>query len=340
MRYAIVILLIIGLASPGACAQMQIEPPIKIIFDTDIGDDIDDALALAMLHALADRSEVEILAVTVCKDNPWCAVYVDIVNRFYGRPDIPIGVVKGGKRPQDGYTTVVASRKIGNEYAYARGLQSGENAPDAVDLIRSILARQADSSVVMVSVGSKTNIARLLQSKPDKNSSANGIDLVKSKVKNYVMMAGDFRAKAAAEYNIKIDADAARIVFEDWPTSIAISGFDIGKMVYYPAESIEQDFGYVKNHPIAEAYHAYAKMPYDRPAWDLTAVLYAARPERGYFKLSQPGYVKVDDKAVTHFTAAQDGRHRYFILPDDKREAVREACIWLASSPPRNCSTQ
>ena len=54
--------------------------PLPIIFDTDIGNDIDDVLALALLHELADRREVEILAVTISKDNPWCAPHVDLIN--------------------------------------------------------------------------------------------------------------------------------------------------------------------------------------------------------------------------------------------------------------------
>ena len=65
--------------------------PVRMIFDTDMGNDVDDALALAVIHELADRSEVELLAVTLSKDNPWAAPYIDAVNTFYGRPDVPIG---------------------------------------------------------------------------------------------------------------------------------------------------------------------------------------------------------------------------------------------------------
>ena len=47
--------------------------PVKIIFDTDIGWDCDDAGALAMLHRLCDKGEAELLAVTHCMANPWLA---------------------------------------------------------------------------------------------------------------------------------------------------------------------------------------------------------------------------------------------------------------------------
>ena len=43
--------------------------PVRLTFDTDMGNDIDDALALAMIHALQNRGEAVLLAVTVTKDN-------------------------------------------------------------------------------------------------------------------------------------------------------------------------------------------------------------------------------------------------------------------------------
>src|SRR5712691_8871017 len=75
--------------------------PVRLIFDTDMGNDVDDALALAMIHALESRGEAKLLAVTVTKDNRWAAPYVDVVNTFYGRGGVPVGVVHNGKTPED-----------------------------------------------------------------------------------------------------------------------------------------------------------------------------------------------------------------------------------------------
>ena len=47
--------------------------PVKIIFDTDIGWDCDDAGTLAMLHRLCDKGEAELLAVTHCFATPYLA---------------------------------------------------------------------------------------------------------------------------------------------------------------------------------------------------------------------------------------------------------------------------
>src|SRR6476660_4079813 len=95
-RFFFILVVLAGLSINISAAE-----PVRLIFDTDMGNDIDDALALAVIHALESRGEVKLLAVTITKDNPWSAPFVDLVNHFYGRGRIPIGMVKGGKTPQD-----------------------------------------------------------------------------------------------------------------------------------------------------------------------------------------------------------------------------------------------
>ena len=331
MRLLLAICAMMGVLTMAGSANT--DRPVKLIFDTDIGNDIDDALALAMIHTLADRGEVELLAVTVNKDNPWAGVYVDVVNHFYGRPDTPIGTVRNGKTPEDGYIRAVAERKVNGKFVYPRRLKTGADAPEAVALLRRTLAGQPDGSVVIVSVGFMTNLARLLDSKPDKESALAGTDLVKRKVRMYVMMAGAYEPSPGPEYNIYIDAEASRTVLDRWPTPIVATGYEVGREIRYPAESIEKDFGYVKDHPIAEAYRDYGKMPYDRETWDLTAVLYAVRPDRGYFGLSPQGKITLDDKNATHFAADANGTHRYLTITPEQITRIREAFTWLVSAP-------
>ena len=64
---------------------------MRVIFDTDLGADVDDAGAVAVLHALADLGEAEILAMGLSVKHPWSAPCLDALNTYYGRPDIPIG---------------------------------------------------------------------------------------------------------------------------------------------------------------------------------------------------------------------------------------------------------
>ena len=326
---------ILRAAFPLLAAASFAAEPVKLVFDTDVGNDIDDALALALIHELADRGEVELLAVTISKDNPWCAPYIDLVNTFYGRPDIPVGAVRGGKTPEDGnFNRPVAERKAGAEFVYPRDLMTSADAPEATALLREVLAGQPDGSVVLCSVGFLTNFARLLDSKPDANSPLSGEELIKKKVRLYVAMAGAFAEPFKPEYNVHVDADASKIVFDRWPTPLVASGFEIGLAILYPAESIEKDYGWAKDHPVAEAYRQYMKMPYDRPTWDLTAVLYAVRPERNYFGLSAPGRISLGEKATTPFKEAEDGRDRYLTATPEQAARVRELFVQLCSSPP------
>ena len=62
---------------------MENKKPIKIIFDTDIGGDCDDAGALALIHRLCDKGEAELLAVTHCYNGEYYAGCIDSINRFF-----------------------------------------------------------------------------------------------------------------------------------------------------------------------------------------------------------------------------------------------------------------
>src|SRR3954452_23839594 len=62
-----------------------------VIFDTDMGNDVDDALALGILHSLTSRGECRLIGVTLTNANASAVPYIRLVNSFYGRPAIPVG---------------------------------------------------------------------------------------------------------------------------------------------------------------------------------------------------------------------------------------------------------
>jgi inosine-uridine nucleoside N-ribohydrolase len=228
----------ISLAEVGIAMKAPTRP-LPLIFDTDIGNDIDDALALAMIHALMSRGECKLLAVTISKDEPMSAAFVDAVNTFYGRGNIPIGVVHGGPTPEPSKYTILANQKDGDHFRFPHRLVSGADAPDAVSVLREALADANDGSVVMVQVGAFTNLSRLLTSKKDETTSLPGIELVKKKVRLLSVMAGSFAAKGGLnqpEYNVKIDIRAAQNLVATWPTPIVFSGFEIGAALPFPAD--------------------------------------------------------------------------------------------------------
>lgn len=279
-----------------------------------MGNDVDDALALALLHSLETRGEAKILAVTITKDNRYAAPFVTLFDRFYKRPEIPVGVVKNGATPDDGKYLRPVLQSFG---AAADGAY-----PDAVDLLRKTIASQADASVVIVQVGFSTNLARLLQTDRE---------LISKKVRLLCTMAGNF-VETTPEFNVVKDIPSAQKVFSDWPGEVVSSGFEVGRAIRYPAKRIETDFQWTDKSPLVEAYKAYRPMPYDEPLWDPSAALYAVRPSAGYYSLSPPGQIQVDAKGVTRFVPGE-GRQRYLIVNEEQKARVLEAISLLASQP-------
>ena len=288
--------------------------PIRLIFDTDMGNDIDDAVALAMIHAFESRGEAKLLAVTVTKDNRWAAPFIDAMNTFYGRPDIPIGTVRDGKTPEDADMIRLPATRMrpDGSLVFPHRLMDGHEAPEAVGLLRRTLSQEKDGAVTIVQVGFSTNLARLLATPADR-------ELVRRKVRLLAMMGGAFPAGGEPEYNIQIDIPAAQKLFAEWPTPIVTSGFEVGNAILYPGSSILNDYGYAPDHPLVDAWKADHKMPYDRPTWDPTAVLYALRPAS--FSTSPPGTITVDAEGRTHFAATAKGRHRYVVVTGDQGAA-------------------
>lgn len=337
MKLASILLLLSACWLAAQPARLHSAEPVRLIFDTDIGNDVDDALALGVIHALQSRGECELLAVTITKDHELSAPFVDALNTFYGRGNIPIGVVRNGPTPEPSKFTVLAAQRDDGKLRYPHDLLSGANAPEATALLREVLAGQPDRSVVIVQVGFSVNLARLLASPADRHSRLAGRALVQQKVKLLSVMAGAFQpinGKEHLEYNVVKDLPSARTLAQDWPTPIIYSGFEIGLAITYPASSIERDYRYVAHHPLAEAYCLFMPPPHNRPTWDLTSVLQVVRPDREYFNLSESGRVIVSENGATRFVQEASGPHRYLIADREQQVRVREALVQLSSQPP------
>lgn len=328
-------MLLAGATLSTACSEAPVaeQAPMKVIFDTDMGNDIDDALALDMLYKYADEGRIELLGITSNKEEPQSVEYLDLMNTFYGYPHLPLGRISDGADCDR--VNSFTSQTVADPH-YARTITDCTTLPESVDRLRELLLEAPDHSVTIIAVGFSTNLQRLLASEADQCSPMAGVALIKQKVKQLVMMGGDFYPEddTMAEYNIRIDQPAAKAIFEQWPTPIVTSPFEVGSAILYPVESILSDFGYVEKHPLAEAYKVYKPMPYDRPMWDPSAVLYAVEPDGGYFTVSEPGTIHVTDDAYTHFTPTADGPHRYLSVTPEQASAALARCVELITRRP------
>ncbi|MBU1823281.1 MAG: nucleoside hydrolase [Bacteroidetes bacterium] len=282
--------------------------PVNLILDTDIGPDYDDVGAMAVMHSLADSGQVNILATLASNQSKYIAATLSALNTYFGRPNIPIGVVRGrgvNLTAWQKWDSVLVAR-------YPHKIKSNEQAEDALSLYRRILASQPDGSVTIVTVGFLTNMADLLISKPDKYSPLNGRELINRKVKKLVSMAGRF--PAGKEFNVDRDPVSSKIVFNGWPTPIVFSGWEIGSNIYTGLPLSRNDK--IKNSPVKDVFTMSIPMSKQdekgRMSWDQTAVLVAIKGTEPYYNLTEGRFVTQDDGS-NKWNA--NGKGHYYLVP-------------------------
>lgn len=314
---------------------------INLIFETDLGNDIDDALALDLIYKYLDQNKVNLLGICLNKEGNDPAEYLDIMNTWYGYPDIPVGIVRNGAyclAPVQYATSAVNLKHEDGTPMFKRSHSDYDKLPDAHMLYRKILASMPDNSVTIVSVGFSTNLARLLDTPGDEYSPLTGKELVAKKVKMLSVMACNFTNHEHHEYNVVIDVPAAQKTFAEWPGTIVFSPFELGIEVKYPSESIENDFQWAPEHPMVEAYKAYHALPYSSPTWDPTSLLYALEGTSDYFTMSEPGTVEIDEVGASYFTPDAAG-NRYYLMSDEAQgKNIVDYFVKVISSLPKNRS--
>ena len=314
---------------------------VRIILDTDMSGDCDDAGALALLHALADRDECEILAVVTNRKDKTnaSAAAVDVINTYYGRPNLPIGTDKVG--PTDLQRTSPYARALRDEFPH--DARPDDHMPDALDVYRSVLAEQPDESVTICSVGAFSNLAELWQRAPE---------LVLTKVRRLVVMGGEFPKRTRPETNVRTHREAARVVASQWPGEIVWHGFEIGNRLITGA-GLQQT---PKDNPVRRAYELKpfgkrAALDGGQPSWDQGAALFAVRggtaqggtpataarlasspppvAEEPLWRAVRGGRVVVDEQGVTMWEQGAIMRHYYMKLQGEpaKLAAIIESLM-------------
>lgn len=288
-------------ATGAAAARSHLHAaPVKLILDTDMSGDADDAGTLALLHALADRGECELLATVVNRKDKTnsSAAAVDAINTWYGRPDLPIGTDKVGPTDLQRASTYT----VGVRDSAPNDIGPDDRAPDALDIYRQVLSAQPDGSVTICSVGAFSNLAELWRREPD---------LVRAKVKQLVVMGGDFSGSKKPETNVRTHREAARVVADSWPGEIVWQGFEVGHVIMTGERLKETPAG----NPVRRAYELRrfgkrASIDGGQPSYDQAAALFAVRgPQPELWTVISGGRVEVDAEGVTTWRADPAGRH-------------------------------
>lgn len=329
--------------SPEGPATNPVAPGVRIIYDTDFGMDVDDVGALALLHVLADKGELELLGVVSNVRDLYAPTAIDVINTYYGRPDIPIGLTSAPyyaeayaywRDPDPRYIKPL-SESFPHDLTPAPGA-----VPDAVATYRKLLAAQPDGSVKIVSVGFLQNLAGLLTSPPDETSALDGAALIQKKVEKLVIMGGHYPSSDKDLYltgGREMDSSHAIKVIDDWPTEIV---FNTGPVCQAVSNGQTLATATPETNPVRAAYTLFfEKEGEGRTSWDLCSVLYAVRgttgPEGRYFEVRQDERLTLSEDGHNAWVAPGNSRHRRLtrVMADD---TLRDLLETLLVTPPAN----
>ncbi len=193
---------------------------MKVVVDTDIGDDVDDALALALILSCP---ELELVGVsTVYGDTETRARLAKLILKAWDKPDIPVAVGEG--KPLD------ASRAPRAEINQAPALREAKEELPPLDpreghklLAESVMSDPGN--VTVLTIGAMTNLALALREEP----------ALVEKAAGFVSMAGVIGQKRA-EWNVMCDSAAAEECFSK--CALTMVGLDVTTRCQLPEEAI------------------------------------------------------------------------------------------------------
>jgi len=258
---------------------------MKVILDTDIGTDIDDAWALG--YALKSPS-FQLLGVTVTDaDTPQRAKLACKLLHRLGRTDVPVAV---GRQ-----TAAIPPDRIDYQFTWAEDFQTYKPvSTDAVVFLADTI-RKNPGEVTLIAVGPLQNIGDLVRRYPD----------VVPLVKRVVLMSGSIGANAwsstaVAEWNVKLAIPEAQAVYSaSWPLTI----IPLDSTSYVRLEEAEREKLRAARTPLVVALEALLRLWSEGPASRMTlhdqmALAEAQHPGR-FFGRCESMPIRVDSQGFT-----------------------------------------
>ncbi len=281
-------------------SPQAIQEPEKIIFDTDMGSDCDDAGALALLHAYEDMDQAEILGCIYSSGKvPYGAGIVQAINIRYGRGDIPVGATYENQ-VGDSIDKMSAEKLAKDTAAFHNTIVHNGDAMEQTRLNRQLLLKQENNSVTYLTVGHTKGLYDLLTSKPDDISSLSGAELVKKKIKRWVALgalgAKNEEDRYTKDWNFFFNGTAkyTKYLVENFPAPVyyinAGSNVMTGKSLKHTSPG----------NIVRTAYRDWLwkngnkTLDDQRPSWDLAAVYFAVKGPAIYLKHEGNGWLEFD----------------------------------------------
>lgn len=190
---------------------------IKIILDTDIGDDIDDAYAVALICSLPEARLIGVTT-TFGQTDKRALIAAKLLEKA-GRRDVPV------------FSGIAGEQKVGRQLEWAKDYKLlAKKTVGALEFMRAEILK-APGQITLVGIGALANIGALLEKYPD----------VRSKIKQIVIMGGAVytgyaaNSKPEPEWNIRCDAKAAKRVYESG-VPLIMAGLEVTAMMQLDVE--------------------------------------------------------------------------------------------------------
>ncbi len=270
---------------------------VKLILDTDIGTDVDDAIALAYLLA---RPDCDLLGITtVSGEVAQRAACAQVLCRAAGREDIPI---------HTGSANVLlvgpGQPTVPNYLAIQRHPHRLDwPAATAVEFMRQTIRAHA-GEVTLLCTGPLTNIALLFSIDPE----------IPQLIKGLVTMNGlFFGPDHRHELNALVDPLSAAIVYKAQANNHTCIGMDVTQGCGLTIGQVRQHFISPALRLVCEMADDWMSSPRDFYLNDTVAAVVAFRPEICQYEdgvVTMPISAEPDRAAATIFTPIARGPHR------------------------------
>lgn len=292
----------------------------RIILDTDIGNDVDDVIALAVLHALHKQGKILFDSILVSKDAEKAPVFAEL---FGLKMENPVPVAKAERGVAIPFETYLHLTGIFLERDPETKAKLAKDYPTSSTLLRERLEAAEDKSIDLLTIGFLSNIGDFLDD-------AENAALFNAKVTRVHMMAGNFE-EAKPEFNVMMDVPAFNKVLDVFEGNVNFVGFELGR-VRYPESSIRTLYEAARHDMIWLSYMSYRDKPHNRQCWDPITALVASGCFEDVYDFSAPGTVRAEENGTTPFIARENGRHRYVTATPEQETKMIEAMVGLVES--------
>lgn len=288
----------------------------KIILDTDLGGDCDDAAAIALLNKFHNAGLIKVECMLYSNSFKKGARLTDVINEYYGNC-FEIGILKLNQL-HIAYKAPFVEKVL--------DILNKNNEKDYVDanaLLYKKLICAKKNSLTVICIGQLRNISNFL--KADFNG-VSGQAIFNEKIKELVIMGGNFSQKGKyftfcgirfnGEYNYITDLDSVFTIIEKVKIPTYYSDFTVGNNVFTLGQLSEKcDNG----NPVSLSYKIFQNGP--RYSWDPLAVLFGVFGENDYFT-TKKGKVLVDKKGKSTFCACENSNAYIVSLLKSSKETA------------------